>query len=389
VLTFAACVVTTAAIGAWYGCSVYDPSLLLPAEEPETGPEAAPPADAGHEAAPEAANPCPETLVPPRPAADDPADGGDTTFIAALHTIDLGIRDDGGTPPLFGYDLDGVYTCCDGGASSCTPPVVGAHCDEMGGRDNSGGQLISSLSLLDPTQFNATTISQRLQAGVYSLILQIENYNGTQNDTQVVAGIYASEGIQAVGDAAPPPAKWDGTDVWTIDQSFVLSGGGGSPLVPSHYDAHAYVAGGLLVMQVNFPISLGTTNTGNITVALTGGVITGQVEPAGNGTYKLTGGQVAGRWTAASVLFAAQQLTLGGASICPGTSLYTQVKGQVCAAADITTDPSKDNQGATCDALSVAFGFTADPATLGNVVATPSKTALCDGGNPNDTCATP
>jgi hypothetical protein len=375
---------------AWVGCGIYDPSLLLPGAD-ESGAdvvvEAPTTTDAGADAPPA---PCAEVFPPTKPAADDPSDAGNQTFLVALHTLDLGIRTDGGTPPLFGYDLDNVFTCCDGGASSCKPPVVGSLCDENGGRDNSGGQLIASLALLDPTQFNANTISQRLQDGVYSLIVQISDYNGTPNDTQIVAGLYASDGLEPGADGGVPLAKWDGTDVWTIDDQFVLNGADASPILPNHFDSHAYVVNGLMVMQVNFPLSIGTSATGAITISLTGGVITADVVPVPGGGFRATNGQVAGRWNASSVLTAAQSLTLAGQSICPGTSLYKNVKQQICTAADITTDPSQDNKGAACDALSVAFGFTADPAMMGSVISSGAKPGACgEAGVMTDDCTTP
>lgn len=388
----AACVVTTAALGAWYGCSVYDPSLLLPAEEPETGPEGAPPVDAGRDTGmdveSEAANPCADITPPPRPATDDPSDAGNQAFIAALHTLDLGVRPDGGLPPLYGYDLDGVYTCCGGQPESCKAAVPGAqHCDEEGGRDNSGGQLISGFALVAAGQFNSDTISLRLQEGVYSLLLQISQYNGQANDSQVVAALYASDGIQPVGDAAPP-TKWDGTDVWTVDQSFVLSD---SPIIPNHFDPHAYVSGGVLVMAVDFPISLGTGDTGNVTLAISGGVITGNVVAAGNGQYRLANGQIAGRWAASSVLQSLESLNFGvpPAPICRDSGTYAGLKQEICRAADITADPTAE-AGATCDSLSIAFGFTADPALMGDVTSGTVKTSLCgDLDAAPDDCTTP
>lgn len=365
---------------AWFGCSIYDPSLLLPAPQQEAGSDVVAEASGGHDAAPDVAPSCPEVFPPAKPSADDPSDAGDQSFVAALHTLDLGIRTDGGTPPLYGYDLDHVYTCCDGGPESCKAPVAGnGHCDENGGRDNSGGQLINTLALLDPTQINSDTISQRLEQGVYSLVLEIKSYNGQPNDTQVVAGIYASAGVETTGDAAQQ-AKWDGTDVWTLDEAFVLNGADASPVLPNHFDAHAYVAGGVLVMQVNFPISLGTGSTGGVTITLTGGVITAQVVPTGAGRFKLTNGQVAGRWSAAGVLGTASSLKFQGSPICPGTPFYQNVKSQICGAADIMADPTQDSKNATCDALSIGFGFTADPANMGNVVATTASPVYCDAG---------
>jgi hypothetical protein len=364
--------------GAWAGCSIYDPSLLLPATQEEAGgpvdvvvEEAA----EGVDAAPDAPNPCPEVFPPTKPSADDPSDAGDDiSFVAALHTLDVGIRTDGSAPPPYGYDLDHVFTCCAGGPESCKPPVTGAaHCDEDGGRDNAGGQLLATLALVDPSQISADTITQNLQRGVYSVLLEIKDYNGQANDTQVVAGMYTSPGVEAVGDAAPA-AKWDGTDLWTVDEAFVLNAPDASPILPNHFDAYAYVSGGVLVMQINFPLSLGSNG---VTVELTGGIITARISSGGNGQYRLEDGQVAGRWSAAGVLKTAQSLSLGGQSICPGSFVYQNVKTQICSAADIVADPTQDNKGATCDALSIGFGFTADPANMGYVVATTPKPNPC------------
>ena len=69
-----------------------------------------------------------------------------------------------------------------------------------------------------------------------------------------------------------------------------------------------------------------------------------------------------------------------GNPICPGTPFYQNVKSQICAAADITADPTQDNKGVTCDALSVGFGFTADPANMGSVVASTPNPIYCDAG---------
>ncbi|HEY8092068.1 MAG TPA: hypothetical protein VIF09_29605, partial [Polyangiaceae bacterium] len=56
-------------IGAWYGCSIYDSSLLLPGPD-EGGTETGPPTDGGGDA-PEASVSCPEVFPPAKPAADD------------------------------------------------------------------------------------------------------------------------------------------------------------------------------------------------------------------------------------------------------------------------------------------------------------------------------
>jgi hypothetical protein len=385
-------------LATWVGCSIYNPSLLLPGAA-ESGPDVfveggTRDADAATpEAGPSA---CPELFPPAAPAADDPSDASDQTFVIALHTLDLGLDYEGGSPPPIGYDLDSVYTCCDGGAESCKAAAVGAtHCDEVSGRDNSGELLLSSLASIDSTQFNDTSISARLQEGYYSILIQVFHYNGQANDTQVTAAIYASDGIQPVNDSGvPPPAKWDGTDLWTLDNAFVVAPDASPPL-PNHFDGNAYVSGGTLVMHVNFPLSLGTSGTGSLSIDLTSGVLTGTVVPEG-GAYHLQNGVIAGRWNVSDLLGALQSLdlTFGGSSqaLCRGTSTYSFIKQQICSHADIMTDPTADKTGATCDALSVGFAFTADPALMGDVVSPGVKTSVCgDGGDFDaaDNCATP
>ena len=370
----------------WYGCSVYDSSLLLPAADSgpgmdviaaEAGPDAHDAGDAGRRRPP-----TPARISAPSPTRGRrPSDAGDQAFVVAVHTIDFGVSD-AGASGLVGYNLDKVFTCCEAGPESCNAAVTGAtHCDEPSGRDNAGGQLISSLALVDPSQFSTATISQRLQDGTYSILLQIQNYNGQANDTQVTASLFGSIGVES--DAG---ALWNGTDQWTIDDSFVVSPDA-SPLVPVDFDTAAYVADGTLVVHVTFPISLGNSNTSTFTINLTSGIISGNLVPAGNGTYSLTGGNIAGRWNISQLLSSLQTVYVTGLGpVCPGTSTYSFVKTQICKYADIMTDQSKDLTGATCDALSLGIGFTADPALLGSVGSGAVKASLCPPDAGLDTC---
>jgi hypothetical protein len=379
---------SVAVAGIAVACSVYDSSLLLPATVDSGGGQDA--ADAGGQDVRqmEAASPCPEDFPPARPAMDDPSDAGDQSFIVALHTIDVGFGD-AGTSKL-GYDLDRVWTGCNGGGpdgsvgpESCKPAIVGAtHPDDNGGRDDYAVKLLLALAAFDPAQFNATTVSQRLQIGTYSVLLQVLHYNGTPNDTSVSVGLYASSGVE--GDAG---ARWNGNDSWAIDDSFVVNDAG--PILPNHFDANAYVSGGTLVMQVNFPLSVGASSTGSFTITLAAGHITAQVVPTGKGTYSFVNGQITGRWNVSDMLGAFQDITVSSASVCPGSTYYTLLKGEACQYADIMTDPTQDLTGLTCDALSLGIGFTADPALLGPIVQTPLRISNCypDGGAPDaDSC---
>lgn len=368
----------------WYGCSVYDPSLLLPAADSGSTldafvREAAPDArDAAVEAAPAA---CPEVFPPGKPTADDPSDAGSQSFVVAVRTIDLGVADAGLSASGIGYDLDRVYTCCEGGVESCKAAVTGAtHCDDPDGRDNAGAHLFAALAGLDPGQFDTTTISQRLENGVYSILLQVLEYNGQANDTQVTAALYTSQGVE--GDAG---AAWNGSDSWTIDDAFVVSPDA-SPLLPTHFDANAWVADGTLVMHVNFPLSLGTSATSTFNINLTAGVVTGQLVPSGHGTYSLTNGIITGRWNVAQLLSSLQTLAVKGQTLCQGSTYYPFIKGEICQYADIMTDPTQDLTGSTCDGVSLAIALTADPARLGAVVPSPAGNSLCPPDAGPDDC---
>jgi hypothetical protein len=402
-LLFVAALLALAA--AWVHCNIYDPSLLLPAdggalaEAGDSGDGDGGDADSASDDAaappPDAAEAVCTTVNPPaRPASDDPSDAGDQTFSVAMRSLDMGVRRNGSPPPLYGYDLDHVFTCCDASPESCEPPVAGGrHCDEPGGRDNSGGALISSFASIAGAAFNQDTITQSLEQGVYSLLMQVEHYNGQPNDNQVTVAIYASDGIEPAPDGGPRPAKWDGTDVWTLDERFVLGGIDATPVLPSHYDTNAYVADGVIVVSVNFPLYLGSASIPTLVVALSGGAITANVVPTTNpdGTpgYHLEAGQIVGRWRVAKLLGALTALTLGNSPICRGTPVYGNLKSQICQASDIATDPTRDNAGAACDALSVAFGFTADPARLGPVVPAMVLASACPDAGTDDCTQVP
>ncbi|HEX8790164.1 MAG TPA: hypothetical protein VF765_04380 [Polyangiaceae bacterium] len=373
---FGALAVTGAVIAG--ACSVYDPSLLLPPSA-DSGPPDVKEAGAPDAREAEAAPPvCPEDFPPGPPAMDDPSDAGDQTFVVALHTLNVGLGDAGVAG--LGYDLDKVYTCCDGGPESCKAAVTGqAHCDQSGGRDDSAGELLAGLAKIDSAQFNTTTVSQNLESGAYSVLVQVLHYNGTPNDTSVSVALYASSGV--TNDAG---AAWNGSDTWQIDDAFTVNDSG-APL-PNHFDPNAYVSDGTLVMHVDFPLSLGSTGTGSFEIDLASGSITATVVRSGGG-YALRDGQMSGRWNVSALLLAVQALKVLGSPVCPGSNAYSLIKQQVCQYADIMNDPTQDLMGKTCDALSLGIGFTADPAILGPIVPTPPHGSLCypDGGAPDAT----
>jgi hypothetical protein len=326
---------------------------------------------------------CPPTTPPARPASDDPSSNGEQTFIVAMRTLDMGFPPDGGSPVAHGYDLDHVATCCQAAPESCVSGTATAHCDGDGGIDNSGGQFVADIQKVAPA-FSDTEVSQHFETGLYTVLFQVQHYNGTANDTQVTVGVLASHGIDGPPDAATPP-KWDGTDTWTVDSDDVFDPSA-RPITPGRFDSHAYVAGGVLVGAVDFPMSLGASGGSRLVVSLTGTVVTANVVAGGGGTFRFEGAQVAGRWSTHAFLAELPSIYAFGAFICRSTNTYATLKPLICKAADVTGDPSLDRTGATCDALSLAFGFTAFPAQFGRVLPPAPRPQNCPDAGPDD-CA--
>lgn len=377
------CSACTAA-GAWYGCSIYDSSLLLPASE---GGDAA--VDAGDDSDADRADPCALAHAPRPPAAGDPS-GGDVEILAASHFIDLGLPNDAGIARLLGYDLDGVNTCCRAAPESCSARTANAtHCDLEGGIDNSGGALIRTLAQLGGKALDPATVNQRIDKGQYTLLVRVRGYNGQANDTKVELSVYVSDGIAPDDAGSTATPAWDGTDTWTVDSNSVLFGGNdGGPLVPNFVDANAYVVSHVLVASLDFPIELGATTGQSFSIQLTGTVITGTLTQASSG-WKIDDGQFAGRWSTPKLLASLGGIRLSsGGYICPGTSFYQNAKTNfICPAVDIALDRSDDGKAKPCSALSMGFGFAVVPARFGPVVTKPVGPSTCpDAGAQPDDC---
>jgi hypothetical protein len=352
-------------------------------DDASEGPDAS--QDAGADASD--GNACALVRAPGPPSSDDPSDAGDQAFIVALHTLDLGLRVDGGPSPLLGYDVDGVDTCCQGAPESCRAAVSGStHCDEDGGRDDQAEQLMLSISQVTSTKvIDQDVINQRIASGKESMLLQIEHYNGQPNDTAVTVAVYGSYGTAPAADGGAAVPQWDGTDAWTLDSAFVAAGGmDAGPIIPNQFDTHAYVSNGVLVAGVDIPLPF---QLGGSYLQLTGATIVARLAPS-LGSFRVADGQLSGRWAASSIFAWVQTVKnpLGPGYVCKGSSLYQSFKGLVCKALDVVSDPTQDRTGATCDALSMGLGFTAEPALAGPVISAGAPPGCPDGG-PDD-CTT-
>src|SRR6185295_14262252 len=128
-LTIAFVTTPAVALAVWQGCSVYDASLLVPADSGGSDVAEAGPPDTG--------DGCNHTRWPARPSADDDASVQNIEFYNALQILDFGVGD-GGAGKIVGVDLDNICTCP--GPDSCNPfQDSGTQCDDEGVVDDSLG----------------------------------------------------------------------------------------------------------------------------------------------------------------------------------------------------------------------------------------------------------
>ncbi len=94
----------------------------------------------------------------------------------------------------------------------------------------------------------------------------------------------------------------------------------------------------------------------------------------------MSDGTVAGRWPTSQLLSTLATIPdpLQPSSFLCGDDLsYRLFKVRICQVADIVSNSDFDNTGAPCDAVSVGFQFSAEPARLGTVYAVPPAPAGC------------
>ena len=316
------------------------------------------------------------TCVGARPPArgDGTATGGSTTIVNALSTYEFSEVDDPARPFTKGLDLDRTCTCP--GARSCKPANGStAVCDFANGVDNAAGDyFLSLLSVLGKT----ATITAKIQAGDYGLLLRIRNYNDLPDDDDVEVAVFNSFGL----DRSPPSGsdaglpqnatpKFDGTDRWTVDAKSLL---GGTAYLPTIVDTRAYVRGGMVVASVSNAIRIGP-----YTVPIVGGVLIAKLVKSGD-SYAITEGTVSGRSNARELLTALESVPnpLDKTKyLCGDDAVYKNLRDRFCKGLDLVTDETLDGRDAPCDAASFSIRFTSSPASLGTVV---------DNGPPKKPC---
>jgi hypothetical protein len=303
---------------------------------------------------------CPLHKPPPRPTTED-----STSIDTLLYAIKDVLLEQEGIWGIHGYDLDDRCSTESNGdvecrAPSSAPPEV----DGFGGTDNALGHNVLPLvlSVMPTLQAHAR---QGLSQGLGTILLRVEEWNGTSNDPRVVATFMQAKfgaaepfpdpietvsvqdfGLVINGMTWPVP-DWDGGDVFWARPDNFLGGDLSRPLI---MDDNAYVANDTLVMRLpdRFPFALSGDETG-VEFALTD--VTFTVELDGD-HRRVRDAVIAGRYPVTDILLNADIM-----GICPGTSDYMTFERLLDLAADIRTVPGSGGPSATCDAVSMGLTF--------------------------------
>jgi hypothetical protein len=285
------------------------------------------------------------------------------------------------TDPL-GFDLDNACTC-EGDKPSCTNPKAlpdapgtGSQCDRPGGVDNQASALFSDAVISLVLGENA--LRAAVAAGRFAPILQISDWNGTPDDSEVRVDFFS--GVDRRGstsstdagtndggrDDASPDANLEGgtsdsVQGWTIHREGVVSEGGAFASLTNF--GKGYVAQGRLVVTSNssYPILFRTqfgdkpTDIRTSQILLVAPTLVAEIRKT-TGGVTLTNGVIAARWSlqAALRLVAAQ-------NNCKPNPVYESFRTQLCSAADIRLATSPLDPSAACDAISFTMAFGASP----------------------------
>jgi hypothetical protein len=325
---------------------------------------------------------CVKAKWPPRPGADNGgADLGDVIF--ALETISIGGSADAGSIATAGYDLDNSCTCPD--KPSCLPaPDAGPSvlCDLDGGIDSNGTILLEGFIRLGNLEVDTF---KRVREGKKGLLFRIRHWNGGADDTKVELAVFLTSGTEkdtTTNDNKVPLR--DGTDKWSLDPDSLVGGGPtepGQPLIPNFVDTNAYVTSGVLVANIDFPLSFS-----DLILDLTGSVLTAKVTRR-DGIYHLDDGRLVGRWATRkllTVLDTVKDPYVAGAGLCGDSGLYRDLKKRICGGVDVVADPTRDHTDVACDALSITSTFSAGQAQFGPIVPKEPGDHFCGAGYSDD-----
>jgi hypothetical protein len=271
---------------------------------------------------------------------------------------------DGGT---LGLDQDGVCTCDGTSLQKCLGPNV---CDGPNGRDNAGIKLIAALDLLNGSPLEAS-LRKGIDAGQWSVILRIEDYDETDDDASLTLRWYFSRGF---ADAMAKPA-WNGKDVWTVNERSLEPMAMGKLDAARFEDKTAYVSGGVLVATFTEAVLEALGGKTVLPLRLSQAKLVATLRKGADG-WRLDDGIVAARLSEKDAFGTiAGFRSDAGTLICSDESSFQTLTQLVCDARDLPSSNAGPTQ--PCEAVSLALGFDASPAATPIVVPKPLPPMGC------------
>lgn len=328
-----------------------------------------------------------------KPSPDDKprgAQGGTDqgSIVVALRKIDLGTVNpvDGGPAneewKRLGFDVDGLCTgssrtCGQSGGPSCAPrqgqlPVDGEYC-----RDNSFGNLATTLTYASEltSEFGFGSFDCALCTGALNFLVRIQGYNGLANDDAIEVDFFPAVGLEtpipiACQPNLPDSACFLPSMPWKIDRRVVTGANpGDSPSTMRSTTAFVKDGYATIFLPDAMPIYFPGDDTiiRAFPIVVHQGFITGRLEKQGDGTWHVEDGMIGGTTTIPEVL---QSLVSIG--LCPGETNYTVAQNVIENVADVLVSGEKAAQ-TPCDAISIGVAFTAYQATLGPAAEAPIR----------------
>lgn len=313
---------------------------------------------------------CQHASAPAPPDIDASVDAGPfEEFTVAMRVLRLKTAADGG--PL-GLDID-RFCSCQGEQKSCVPPPLQPEklpCDLPEGRDNQAQALFGSLELILNVQGDglSTLYSGFAEAGRWSVLLRVSEYNGTENDNRVRVEWFPSGGTMVA------PA-WDGGDTWPVVPTAYTDA---AVPEPRYVDAKAYVTNNVLVFSLPDGELAASNGQTRLAMRLTAGTVMARIDKQPSGIY-LRDGVIAGRMKEEDLFYMVDQFRgEKGEPFCTDNLLWPTMKDTFCRGLDIQADFAAPNQ--PCNAVSIGIGFDSDPAKIGPTEPAAGAAINCDVG---------
>lgn len=314
---------------------------------------------------------------PARPSAK--ASGGKTQWFA-INALKLGLTNktsgkvDSNAWADYGYDLDSRNTTADmskDSVNSCKR-VDGSQTkvltDGNGGRDNNFGQFV--MAIIKSLKSDAEdAVNGAITDGSFTLLLKLDNF-GTADGDGVPGSVYVANDFNNKMSAPTFGASETG---WSIVDSSLVDGKTLSKpklTFPNGYISNGYwVSGDFGQGTINLNISL---SGADISLPIDSGIISFKVADGTDGT--IAGAMNTGKLKDALTPVAEKF------GICPGNATYDQVVNTLTQSADLVSGaPNLQDTTKTCDAISIALGFTIKP--IGDESMAPIKASSTTGSS--------